>query len=118
VSISGPPGIGKSRLQRELLARISARAEPPELIVQRSEGYSRAHALGAAADLLRALVRLPKGASEQEAEDALVDRLGLPSAADSSNSGRLLLAKLLANEALEPRSEEHTSELQSRENLV
>jgi len=102
VSISGPPGIGKSRLQRELLARISARAEPPELIVQRSEGYSRAHALGAAADLLRALVRLPKGASEQEAEDALVDRLGLPSAADSSNSGRLLLAKLLANEALEP----------------
>lgn len=102
VSLSGPPGIGKSRLQREVLARVSARAETPEIVVQRSEAYSRAHALGAAADVLRALVALPKGASVSEAESALAKRMGPLATVDPSSSSCLLLAKLLVDEAMEP----------------
>lgn len=102
VSVTGPPGIGKSRLRREMLARVSARAESPLVILQRSESYARAHALGAAADVLRAIVELSKGATIAEAERAIENRrLGAATRTELSRETRLLLARLLANEPIE-----------------
>jgi eukaryotic-like serine/threonine-protein kinase len=100
VSITGPPGIGKSRLRREVMARISAQAEAPHVILQRSEAYGQGHALGAAADVLRAIISLPKGATSAEAEKAIVSRLGPSTRDELTAQHRELLARLLANEPL------------------
>ncbi|HWP08255.1 MAG TPA: AAA family ATPase, partial [Polyangiaceae bacterium] len=100
VSITGAPGIGKSRLRREVMARISAQAEAPLVVLQRSEAYGQGHALGAAADILRGFVTLPKGATVREAERAIVSSLGAQTRNDLTAQNRDLLARLLANEAL------------------
>jgi eukaryotic-like serine/threonine-protein kinase len=100
VTVSGSPGIGKSRLAREALSRILARPEPPFVVLQRSDAYGRGHALGAAADLLRAVVGLPRGATARDAEEAIVARLGPATHSETAMSSRSLLSKLLANEAL------------------
>src|SRR5882724_7853882 len=100
VSISGPPGIGKSRLRREVMARISSQAGAPHVVLQRSEAYGQGHALGAAADVLRAIISLPKGATSAEAARAIVSRLGPSTRDDLSSQNRMLLARLLANEPL------------------
>jgi hypothetical protein len=101
LSVTGPPGIGKSRLRREMLARVSTRAEAPHVILQRSDPYGRAHALGAAADVLRAIVELPKGSSISEALRAIENRLGPETRNELSGENRLLLARLLVNEPIE-----------------
>ncbi len=101
LSVTGPPGIGKSRLRREMLARVTTRAEAPHVILQRSDSYGRAHALGAAADVLRAIVELPKGASISEALRAIETRLGPETRNELSGENRLLLARLLVNEPIE-----------------
>jgi hypothetical protein len=100
VSITGPPGIGKSRLRREVMARISSQVGAPHIVLQRSEAYGQGHALGAAADVLRAIISLPKGATSAEAERAIVSRLGPSTRDDLSSQNRMLLARLLANEPL------------------
>jgi predicted ATPase len=100
VSITGAPGIGKSRLRREVMARISAQADPPLVVLQRSEAYGQGHALGAAADVLRAIITLPKGATASEAERAIVSSLGPSSKDELTAQNRDLLARLLANEPL------------------
>jgi tetratricopeptide (TPR) repeat protein len=100
VSVTGAPGIGKSRLRREVLARLSAHAEAPNVIVQRAEAYGQGHALGAAADVLRAIVALPKGATIAEAEHALVSSLGPSTRDELTAKNRELLARLLANQPL------------------
>ncbi len=100
VSVTGPPGIGKTRLRREVLARISAQAEAPPVVLQRSEAYSRGHALGAAADVLRAIIGLPKGYTSAETESAIVARLGPATRDELTAQNRVLLARLLANEPL------------------
>jgi tetratricopeptide (TPR) repeat protein len=100
VSVSGPPGIGKTRLRREVLARISANAESPHIIVQRSEAYSRSHALGTAADVLRAFIELPKGSTVKEAQHAIIARLGPSTRDELTTVNRDLLARLVANEDL------------------
>ncbi len=100
VSITGPPGIGKSRLRREVMGRIAAQADAPLVVLQRSEAYGQGHALGAAADVLRALITLPKGATSREAEQAIVSRLGAATRDELTAANRVLLARLLANEAL------------------
>jgi hypothetical protein len=100
ISVSGPPGIGKSRLRREVMARMSAQAEAPHVVLQRSDAYGRGHALGAAADVLRAIISLPKGASSAEAESAIVNRLGPATRSELTDNNRQLLARLLVNEPL------------------
>ncbi|HEX3774547.1 MAG TPA: protein kinase [Polyangiaceae bacterium] len=100
VSIAGPPGIGKSRLRREVMARISAQAEAPHIVLQRSEAYAQGHALGAAADVLRGIISLPKGASSAEAAKAIISRLGPSTRDELTAKNRDLLARLLANEPL------------------
>jgi tetratricopeptide (TPR) repeat protein len=100
VTITGTPGIGKSRLRREVMARISAQSDAPLVVLQRSEAYGQGHALGAAADMLRAFVTLPKGATRLEAEMAIVASLGAATRNDLTAHNRDLLARLLANEAM------------------
>jgi eukaryotic-like serine/threonine-protein kinase len=100
VSITGPPGIGKSRLRREVISRVAAQAEPPLIVLQRAEAYAQGHALGAAADVLRAIIDLPKGATSAEAESAIVGHLGPSTRDELTARNRELLARLLANEPL------------------
>jgi hypothetical protein len=100
VSVTGAPGIGKSRLRREVLARLTAHADAPNVILQRAEAYGQGHALGAAADVLRAIVALPKGATIAEAEHALISSLGPTTRDELTAQNRELLARLLANEPL------------------
>jgi eukaryotic-like serine/threonine-protein kinase len=100
VSVSGPPGIGKSRLAREFVRRVSEQPTPQRLLLVRCESFGRAQALGVAADALRSLVGLPKGASLEEADEAVAR-----SELHRDDSG--LLARLLANQpfpqGIEPR---------------
>jgi eukaryotic-like serine/threonine-protein kinase len=114
VSVSGPPGIGKSRLAREFLKRLDEyrHSLPPvtepsvgvradelgadtqvraRVVRARCEAYGRSRALGTAADALIDLLRIPKGASSAEVSAALAP-LGLV----HDESG--LLASLLAGE--------------------
>lgn len=102
VTLTGPPGIGKTRLRREVLSRLAAHARPPHVILQRSEAYARGHALGAAADVLRTIIELPKGASPEEAEAAIIARLGAATRSELTTANREVLSRLLANEPLPP----------------
>ncbi len=100
VTVVGPPGIGKSRLQRESIARISSAAVPPRIVVQRSDAYGRRHALGAAADVLGSLIELRKGSTVLEAEQAILESLGPTTLKDAAGDNHRLLARLLVNEPL------------------
>src|SRR5690606_37139535 len=95
VSVSGPPGIGKSRLQRECIAHITSGADAPRVIAQRSEAYGSRHILGAAADILRSMVDLPRGATPAQIEAAIVERLGPETMSELTSENRKLLAGLL-----------------------
>ncbi|EYF07432.1 serine/threonine-protein kinase [Chondromyces apiculatus] len=91
VSVSGPPGIGKSRLARELVMRVVERQERPRVVQLRCEAFGRAQVLGVAADLLRALMGLPKGASVEAVEAAVRKR-------KLRNDDQGVLSLLLANQ--------------------
>ncbi len=99
VSVSGPPGIGKSRLAREFLKRLddyrhsippvtepsAGMRMPPEsqaspsaspvtrVVSARCEAYGRQRALGTAADALSDMLRLPKGANIDDVRKALAE---------------------------------------------
>ncbi len=102
-SIIGPPGIGKTRLGREALARISASAVQPRAVVVRCELFAAAHALSIAAEVLRGVIGSSKGAPLAEVLTAIERRAeGAPGRSDRPS--RELVARLLANEALDERA--------------
>ena len=101
-TVSGPPGIGKSRLGREVLTRITSEAQASRMAVVRSESFGRGHPLGLAADVVRALLGVAKGTT-LEATRAQLIALCPPQASEDGaprESSRELLARFIANEAL------------------
>jgi hypothetical protein len=102
VTVTGAPGMGKTRLQREALSRIKSYGtgqRAPRIVVARSEPFTKGHALGVVADVARGLAGVAKGASLREALDA-TDVLIAVSEVPCPDASRELLARLLANEAL------------------
>ena len=123
-SASGPPGIGKSRLARELVRVVTERGGvqlppdllpsaggldgdppptpaagtlPPVRLVQvRSEAYGRARALGMAADALCDLLGLPRGGAPRAVAARALASFGLEHDEDG------LLASLLARQPFGP----------------
>jgi serine/threonine protein kinase len=105
VSVSGPPGIGKSRLGQEIIVRLERRGDPLRVMLVRCESYSRSQALGAASDALRSLLHLGKGAEYGETIEAIQGAVA-PGRRDAEE--HVLLAHLLSNrpfpETVEPRA--------------
>jgi eukaryotic-like serine/threonine-protein kinase len=101
VTVTGAPGIGKTRLQREALSRLKSYGgeRPPRIVVARSEPFTKGHALGVVADVARGLAGVAKGASLPDAFDA-TDVLIAVSEVPCPDSSRDILARLLSNEAL------------------
>ncbi len=99
VTLTGAPGIGKTRLQREALSRIGGHAGAPRVVLARSESFSKSQALGAVGDIARGLTGTARGAPLHE---ALAATSALLSAADVTcpDASRELLARLVSNEAL------------------
>ena len=102
VTVVGAPGIGKSRLIREVLARVATQSAPPRIVVVRSESFGRGHPLGLAADVVRSLLGTSKGSTFEAARGALAQ--ALPTSSDPNRglgvAAHELLARLVANEAL------------------
>ena len=67
VTVTGAPGMGKTRMRREALSRIASHASAPRVLFARSESFSKSHALGVVADIARGLTGVAKGAPLQEA---------------------------------------------------
>lgn len=99
MTVTGAPGIGKTRLRREALSRIASHVSAPRIVLARCESFAKGHALGAVADLARGMSGVAKGGPLQEAFDA-TDALIALSEARCSDGARDLLARLIANEAL------------------
>ena len=98
VTLTGAPGIGKTRLRREALARIAAHPSAPRVVMVRAESFAKSHALGIMADVARGLAGVAKGAALSDAmaaTEALLARIDL-----AGPSTRDLVARLLANEPL------------------
>jgi tetratricopeptide (TPR) repeat protein len=95
VTLTGAPGIGKTRLRREAIARIAAHASGPRIVMVRAESFAKSHALGVMADVARGLAGVAKGADLEDAGNAinsLLTRIGL-----GDPAARELIARLVAN---------------------
>ena len=98
VTISGAPGIGKTRLRREAIAQIQSHASAPRTVLVRAESFAKSHALGIMADVARGLAGVAKGAALEDAmaaTDALLAKVDV-----EGPSTRELVARLVANEPL------------------
>ena len=104
VTITGAPGIGKTRLRSEALSRIASNSSGARIAMVRCETFGKTHALGVVADLARSLSGVAKGASLEDAQfaiTALTTMTGLQLSDDAAD----LFARLLANEPLPERSD-------------
>ncbi len=98
VTISGPPGIGKTRLRREAVARITSHPSAPRVALVRAESFAKSHALGIMADVARGIAGVSKGAA---LSDALAATDLMLAKIDVVGPGtRELVARLVANEPL------------------
>lgn len=119
-TVTGVPGIGKTRLRREALLRVASHAAGPRIVLVRCETFAKSQTLGVAADIARGLAGVMKGATKEDALAATEPLLGpvvkrastppldRPSSTtitqqiDSADGRdpRDLLARLMANEPL------------------
>jgi tetratricopeptide (TPR) repeat protein len=98
VTISGAPGIGKTRLRREAVSRIGSHPSAPRVALVRAESFAKSHALGIMADVARGIAGVSKGAGLEDAmsaTDVLLSKIDLV-----GPSTRELVARLVANEPL------------------
>ena len=98
VTISGAPGIGKTRLRREAVSRIASHPSSPRVAIVRAESFAKSHALGIMADVARGIAGIAKGAGLEDAmaaTDALLSKIDVV-----GPSTRELVARLVANEPL------------------
>ncbi|HRG97775.1 MAG TPA: protein kinase [Polyangiaceae bacterium] len=102
VSVTGTPGIGKTRLRSEALASLGALPSAPRVALVRCESFAKTHALGVMADVARALTGLPKTAGHEELMDALSALVPVRPAQLEGLGGstRELVGRLLTNEAV------------------
>jgi len=98
-SITGAPGMGKTRLLREALSRVVSHARGPRVVLTRSESFSKGHALGAVGDMARGLTDVGRGAALDDALEA-TRALLTSTAVSCTDAARELLARLIANEPL------------------
>ena len=83
VTVTGAPGIGKTRLRREAVSRIASHPSSPRIALVRAETFAKSHALGIMADVARGLAGVAKGAALEDAmaaTDALLARIDLAGA--------------------------------------
>jgi tetratricopeptide (TPR) repeat protein len=99
VTVTGTPGIGKTRLRREALAGIGSHSTQPKLALVRCESFSKVQALGLMSDIARALTGQPKGTSRDDVMEALT-ALMPPQTVLLDGQTRDLVGRLLTNEAL------------------
>lgn len=91
VVITGPPGMGKSRLQRELLERLAAGKTPPTTIVSRGDVAWRARALGMMSHALRDLFEIDEDDKPELIERKIRKRVALArTTAEVTRIGRYL----------------------------
>jgi tetratricopeptide (TPR) repeat protein len=98
VTISGAPGIGKTRLRREAVSRIASHPSAPRVALVRAESFAKSHALGIMADVARGIAGVAKGAGLEDvmpATDVLLAKIDVV-----GPSTRDLVARLVANEPL------------------
>ena len=98
VTISGAPGIGKTRLRREAVSRITSHPSGPRVALVRAESFAKSHALGIMADVARGIAGVTKGAALEDAmiaTDMLLTKIEVV-----GPSTRELVARLVANEPL------------------
>jgi tetratricopeptide (TPR) repeat protein len=98
-TVTGAPGIGKTRLRREAISRIGSNAAAPRIMISRCETFAKSHALGIVADIARGLSGVAKGAELADAakgSQALIELHGL----NVPPPARDLVARLIANEPL------------------
>ncbi len=100
VSLSGAPGIGKSRLQREVMLHLLAECGVPYVVQQRNDPYGQRRALGSALDAIRSLLRLPRDADAQTAREVVRGNVS-PDLANDPQARLDVLSSVLANNALE-----------------
>lgn len=98
VTISGAPGIGKTRLRREAVSRIASHPSAPRVAIVRAESFAKSHALGIMADVARGIAGVSKGA---QLDDVMAATDALLSNVEVVGPGtRDLVARLVANEPL------------------
>ncbi len=72
VNVYGEPGVGKSRLTRELLQRLSSSAAPPRIVIGRCLSYGEGIAYWPLAEILKSLA----GLAHDDPVDVAVARIG------------------------------------------
>ena len=75
-TVTGVPGIGKTRLRREALLRVASHAAGPRIVLVRCETFAKSQTLGVAADIARGLAGVMKGATKEDALAATESLLG------------------------------------------
>ncbi len=104
VTVTGAPGIGKTRLRREAVLRISSHPSGARVAVARCETFGKGQALGVVAEIARSLGGGPRGASLVEARQATATLAALTGVVLPDEAADLI-ARLLANEPLPAHTE-------------
>src|SRR5690606_26608816 len=95
----------KTRLQREVVLHLLGEGDLEYVVQQRNDPYGQRRALGAALDVVRSLLRLPKDATESVASAALLSHTKrTPSQQPSTRVD--VLARLLCSRPSHPATDD------------